>query len=295
MKNREVVIYSFILLVISLSLASSIESSVEIRTSASYGVVMKVLNHGTSDVVDTKYGKSDNQGKAEIKFETGKEKVSLMILTVYNSEIVETKKVDTVISGEKIVVKMKDAVDEITNSNQTTNITQQENQTSTIIENKTQNTINTTLITETNPEVQKIQTPGITGKTIFSTFSSSWKYALYFAIIVVGSMFFLFMSRRIKKRKVENELINEIKENREKRKLSVIEEIENAEKKISEAKKEIDSIKDFERRRAEARLQRLKGNEQEIKSNENPQNNIQNNQKPNDSNNFNKQQFNSGN
>jgi hypothetical protein len=256
---------------------------------------MKILNHGTSDVVDTKYGKSDNQGKAEIKFETGKEKVSLMILTVYNSEIVETKKVDTVISGEKIVVKMKDAVDEITNSNQTTNITQQENQTSTIIENKTQNTINTTLITETNPEVQKIQTPGITGKTIFSTFSSSWKYALYFAIIVVGSMFFLFMSRRIKKRKVENELINEIKENREKRKLSVIEEIENAEKKISEAKKEIDSIKDFERRRAEARLQRLKGNEQEIKSNENPQNNIQNNQKPNDSNNFNKQQFNSGN
>lgn len=256
----------FLIAIIVFPIVSAVETNLEIKTSADYGLVVRILDPNTKAITDSIYGKANSEGVATMKFETSRPEVAFTIITVYNSETVKTVQTESYLTGDKISIDILDSpVVQKTQEIQENNIT---------------DTAEAPVVEKEKTE-SDITTIGLTGKVINLDTLKSGKNIIYVVVIVLlVAILFFFIMKKTRKIKEEKNIVNTIQTNQENKKKSLMNQLEDAEGRLKEAKKEIDEIREVEKRRALVKLEKIRKmeeSEKETTQNNQPQRNVNNN------------------
>jgi len=275
------IIFIFILgLLIPIILA--LDTPITVKTRANYDVTIKVLNPDTTIEFESFEKKSDSNGEASVVFSQDIGKIAIFILVRKDGKLIINREFNNYSTGKSIILDLEKKPE--TQSNETINQTVLTNLTNisinetlaTNLTNVTENTINETENLENNESSEKNITEQIeiinqnkTSKISGMIINGTKKVILSkitYIIVGIGFVLFLLIFILRKKLKERNHFDFRVKhmEAGEKIKFNEDKKIIELERKILDAKKELDYIKDRKRRVTEIE-ERLKKDHEELR------------------------------
>lgn len=247
-------------LVLSLSVlafvfyAFTIVSATDLIVSAGghHNLIIRLIDADKDLVFDTVYATTNPYGNATVNFSTSRSKIKILILERNAGETVNTYESDEKFSTySDIYIDMRTPPPEIEK------ITPEINETEELKEK-----LNTTNITEENKEIKSNKSQGkFTGFAVqikegFNNLGDNKKYIYYSILAVFLGIIIFIVSKKAKFHKKSSE--NIVSTNKEVKKKTILEEIEEAENQIKEAEEKIDRLKNTAIKREEQKLNKLK-------------------------------------
>ena len=276
------IIFIFILGLLLIQVILALDTPITVKTKANYDVTIRILNPDTTIEFESFEKKSDSNGEASVVFSQDIGKIAIFILVRKDGKLIINREFNNYSTGKSIILDLEKKPE--TQSNETINQTVLTNLTNisinetlaTNLTNVTENTINETENLENNESSEKNITEQIeiinqnkTSKISGMIINGTKKVILSkitYIIVGIGFVLFLLIFILRKKLKERNHFDFRVKhmEAGEKIKFNEDKKIIELERKILDAKKELDYIKDRKRRVTEIE-ERLKKDHEELR------------------------------
>ena len=225
-----------------LPIVAAVDTDITIKAEPYQNIVLRVLASGTDDTIETLYPpKTDGGGMTHVNFTSGFRNLNFLALIVKDKQIMDSKKFsDSYAAGKPVYLEfVKEKIQEVVN------ITNNESETE---KNGTEN-----VPIEENVKAENVENNSLVSGDVISEVGGNYSKFVYYVLGgLVGLLIVLFIVKKIYKGNDSPVLSKPIS----KKYKDEGREIQRIEKKIKEAQRELNMIKNNDRiKLAEAKLE----------------------------------------
>ncbi|MEK6889377.1 MAG: DUF4398 domain-containing protein [Nanoarchaeota archaeon] len=274
-KGVVIIVLCLLLLAVPIVYAEGVERTLKLKSEPYRIFVVRVQDPVTKGIASSEYGKANETGDSEIKFETTRAQVMFTIIVRHNDETEKVKETEAFSTGSEMFVELRDVIPEPENK------TEIKNETISEVANQTESTENLTLTEQSDNSTTLGFKKTIVGLVTAEDGKTPSKGAIYTVIALIVLAILIFSIRKFQKRsklggnafQPSTPASKKAEKVEKKERTDSYDRLEDAERKLEEARKEMEEIKKSEIAKEEAklakeqkRLARLKG--EKIKAND---------------------------